>query len=113
MWSIVGMVMMCFVTGCGCADGCGYDYCFVWVVCVCVCIFRPMVGSGFLFVLEVFWGFFSPPTVWWWLAIGCGFLFMFFFLIGGGGWWQQVWVAEKREMLAMSMGEKRKRRRIR
>ena len=33
--------------------------------------------------------------------------------MSGGGWWQQVWVAEKREMLAMSMCEKRKRRRIR
>ena len=84
-------------------------------LCVCVCVFFAQWWAvGSCLCLKFFGVFFPPlPWWWWWLAIGCGFLFMFFFLIGGGGWWQQVWVAEKREMLAMSMGEKRKRRRIR
>ena len=83
-------------------------------LCVCVCVFFAQWWAvGSCLCLKFFGVFFPPLPWWWWLAIGCGFLFMFFFLIGGGGWWQQVWVAEKREMLAMSMGEKRKRRRIR
>ena len=73
-----------------------------------------VAGSGlwvarYLFVVDVLWGFFFSVVA---VVVYSGLRILvlcFFFLTSRGGWWQWMWMTEKREMVAVGVGEKRKR----